>query len=283
MNKATFRIGLNTMLTTALAVSTVFGATGCQQPGAEAVQDTSPQSAEQLRMAAAEKAKAAAKPETPAEPATPAAPKLTAIEHRVSLATDFFVLNQLQEDYAASGRKDPKAEAAFKAKEEELRATNPPKAASEYFEILGTRWRMPQGAESPGEGKDAYMIAEFLVAKVKPLETKKGESVEMFMRLKADKSHQHYFEQKRRSGIDFQVPVDTSDEAWPAGERRFIQRPATVPVLPYNLFVCFNVMSEDGTQLVERLGGTGQGWADLGWLTGLPEASGETEESADAV
>ena len=105
----------------------------------------------------------------------------------------------------------------------------------------------------------------------------------MFMRLKVDKSHQHYFDEKRRNGVDFQVPVETENDAWPVGEIRFIRRPAVAPVLPYNILVCFNVMSADGKQLVERLGQGPQAWVDLGWLTALPESAKEAaEENAEA-
>lgn len=203
--------------------------------------------------------------------------KKSELERKIAAASDFFAWNSLRERYLATGTPNPKVDAAIAAREQELREQLPPKAASEYFEILGWRWRMQAGSATPAEGKDGNMIAEFLVLKLAPLQVKPDQEVQMSMRLKVDKSHEHYFDEKRHGSVDFPVPAETSNEAWPVGEIRLLKRPAVVPVLPYNLFVSFNVMTKDGQRFVERLGG-GQGLADLGWLTGLPE-----EQAADTA
>jgi hypothetical protein len=115
---------------------------------------------------------------------------------------------------------------------------------------------------------NAMMRARLLIKKAKALQIEPDQALRLFMRLTVDSAHEYKFDHKYRGGIDYHLPVEPGDE-WLVGEVRLIERSVNVPVLPYCIYLYFNLFNNED-EFVERIGGA-KGLTNLGWWADLSE------------
>lgn len=212
----------------------------------------------------------AATPVSPASSSSSAPSLQSAIrDEKIAAIDGFLEWYYMYEHYTQQDKMTPDAKADFEAKEQELRTKTPPVAVGDHFEVLAVDWKL---GETDAKSETGKMLAKFVIRKNKDLAVEPSQKVQLFMRLVVDESHRKHFKDKDRDKIDFLLPVDLDDAAWPVGATKLVKRDVTLPVLPYNVFIFANVLTKEG-EFVERLGGA-RGLADLGWHASLPEEKG---------